>query len=62
MSRLSNSSLGVYRVLLIKIFDVVKLAQLVVVMPIKSSLSPPMVQQMRWTLDLWGQSVATSRV
>ena len=43
MSRLRKRALGVDRMLLIMIFDKVKLAQLVVVLPVKSILSPPTV-------------------
>ena len=38
MSRVRKRALGVDRVMLINIFDVVKLSQLVVVIPEKSSL------------------------
>ena len=59
--RIRKRALRVDRILLIKILDVVKLAQLVMVSPEKSSLSPPTVHPTQWTSDLWGRSDETSR-
>ena len=61
MYRVRNRALGVETALLSINLVVVRLAQFVVVIPGKSSLSPPTVTRTRWVSVFCGQMLETRR-
>ena len=59
MSKVKNMAEGVKMVLLMRHLIVVKMAQLVVAMPGKSSLFSPTVTRTQWVALLWDQVLTT---